>query len=336
MLLFLNSKIQKSDILFNFDTIDHFTENIADETRNIFWLNFLAFESDGNFFKSTEVIKDVSKFHFQKVLSAFTDVNWDFKEMNFVDWNSVMTEYGKLGRLNFNSIYGLIPIRKDKEKKNKALNLFKAVLENRKVRKAQLFNYYSELMLCHYYERYNSYTNVNKSSKDYFSKSIRDSTFKYLAFFQVLKKLNLTDMEDTATNHEDTVNKYDKAIQDFFNKMDLNQDQQAMFYLGRMLNSVEYIQIKKKIKKTVINLVNFNGLDRDAIERLRNDLMNKAKQHSQMGKVVFTNGKFGELFNYNSWKMAPTEALFFLLTGYSFGTNNKEVEEREKIESETE
>lgn len=335
---------KKSDILFNFDSLDHLTENIEDETKNVFWLSFLAFESDGNFFKSTEIIKDVSKFHFQKVLSAFTDVHWDFKEVNFVDWNSVMTEYGKPGRLfNFNSVYGLIPIRKDKEKKNKSLDLFKAVLENRKVRKAQLFTYFSELMLCHFYERYNSYTNVhdysqkgNRNRHDYFSWAVRDSVFKYLGFFQVLKKLNLIDMEDSATNHNETVNKYDIAIQDFFTKMDLNQDQQAMFYLGRMLNAVEYIQIKKKIKKTVINLVNFNGLDRDDIERLRNDLINKARQHSQMGKVVFTNGKFSEEFDYNNWKMEQTEALFFLLSGYSFGTNKKEEEEREIIESEIE
>jgi len=334
----------KADLAFGLKTLNELefiVKNIEDESDEIFWLNFVAFESDGNFFKSTEIIKDVSKFHFRKVINAFSDVHWDFKKEQFLDWESIMTDYDFEKRekfhssLNFYTIYRLIPIRKEKEKKNKALELFKTILENRYISKNILFNYFSELILCHYFERYNSYTNVNKSSKDYFGKSVRDSVFKYLAFFQVLKNLKLIDMEETTTQQqEESLNQYETAIQDFFAKMQLNQDQKAMFYLGRMLNAVEYLQVQKNIKKTVINLVNFNGLDKDDIERLRNDLMNKARQHGQMGKVIFTNGKFSELFDYNNWKMPSTEALFFLLTGYSFGTNIKEAEEREKIEAE--
>jgi CRISPR-associated protein Csh1 len=334
--LALSNIKQKSDLLFSFDVLENFSENIEDEVNNTFWLNFIAFESDGNFFKTTELIKDVSKFHFQKVIKAFFKVHWDFKEAKFVDWNYIMTDYGKAGRFfNFNSVYTLIPLRKDKEKKNKALALFKSILENRTVNRKILFDYFAELILCYYYERHNSYTNVSKSSKDYFGISVKKSVFKYLAFIQVLKKLNLIDMEEVTTpKQEETLNQYDKSIQDFFSKMQLNQQQQAMFFLGRMLNAVEYMQVQKKIKKTVINLVNFNGLDKDDIERLRNDLINKARQHSQMGKVIFTNGKFGELFDYNGWQMQANEALFFLLTGYSFGINIKEAVEREKVELE--
>lgn len=329
---------KKSDLIFNFDSLENMAKDLEEETENIYWINFIAFESDGNFFKSTEIIKDVSKFHFQNVINAFRDVHWNFKEEQFVDWNSVMTEFGTTGRLfNFNSVYNLIPLRKDKEKKNKVLDLFKTILENRRIEKSILFDYFSELILCYYFERYNSYTNIPKSSKDYFGKSVRDSIFKYTAFFQVLKNLKLIDMEEVnTTQQEESANKYDKAIQDFFTKMQLNQEQQAMFYLGRMLNAVEWIQIQKKIKKTVINLVNFNGMDRDDIERLRNDLINKARQHSQMGKVIFTNRRFGDLFDYNNWKMQPTESLFFLLTGYSFGSSNKEEEVRQVVEAEEE
>lgn len=332
----LSSIKKKSDILFNFDILENMVKDYKDETDEIFWINFLAFESDGNFFKSTENIKDVSQFHFQKIIETFTDIHWQLKDADFLDWNNVMSDYGKSGRyFNFNTIYNIIPLRKDKEKKNKALDLFKSVLENRGIKKSLLFDSFKELMLCHYFERYNSYTNIPKSSKDYFGKSIRNSVFKYLAFIQVLKNLKLIAMEELKDQlTEESQNKYDKAIQDFFIKMQLTQEQQAMFYLGRMVNTVEWIQIKKKIKKTVIHLVNFNGVAKDDIERLRNDLINKARQHSQVGKVVFTNGRFSELFNYNKWEMPPNEALFFLLTGYSFGTNKIEEEQRQNLELE--
>lgn len=330
----LNKIRIKSELLFGFEDLDFFVENISDEVDDIFWLNFLAYESDGNFFKSTELIKDVSIFHFQKVIKEFWKTHNEFLKVKGFDWNTIITEYGVSKYFNLNSVYSLIPLRKDKEKKNKALSLFKSILENRKIEKETLFAYYCELILCHYYERYRSYTNVHKSSGDYLYFSIRNSTFKYLAFIEVLKKLNIIDMnEDNKMTNEELGNKYDQAIHDFFVKMNFNQNQRAMFYLGRMLNAVEFIQKEKK--KTVIQKVNFQGMDIDDIQRLRISLVDKAKQYSKIGKVVFTDRKFGELFDYNNWKMNPMnpqEAVFFLLTGYSFGISSNEAETLEKIE----
>ncbi|MEX2410534.1 MAG: TM1802 family CRISPR-associated protein [Candidatus Paceibacterota bacterium] len=328
---------RKSDMLFSFDTLDHVAQDIADETYWVYWINFIAFESNGNFFKSTETIKDVSKFHFQNVLKAFYDVHKELKEFDSFDWEDILLEYGKRWRFNFNSVYNLIPLRKDKERKNKALDLFKAILEKRPVEKQMLFGFFKELILCHYYERYNSYTNVPKSNKDFLKRSIKVSVIKYLAFIKVLRNLKLINMEEhNETKDQEGLNLYEKSIQEFFEKMNFSQPQKAMFYLGRMLNSVEWIQVQKKIKKTVINLVNFNGLEKDDIQRLRNDLINKARQHSKMGKVIFTDGKFSELFDYNNWHMSRNEALFFLLSGYSYGTKGADAEQRETIEKEIE
>lgn len=138
--------------------------------------------------------------------------------------------------------------------------------------------------------------------------------------------------EPVIKTEEQSSNKYDKAISDFFNEMTLTQEQKAMFYLGRMLNSVEYIQKGKN--KTVIQKVNFNGMDKDDIQRLRIGLIEKAKQYSSIGKVIFTDNKFGEHFNFNQWKLNPKEAVFFLLTGYSFGVGLKDAETLEEKETE--
>ena len=138
--------------------------------------------------------------------------------------------------------------------------------------------------------------------------------------------------EDNNLTNEELGNKYDQAIHDFFVKMNFNQNQRAMFYLGRMLKTVEFIQKEKK--KTVIQKVNFQGMDIDDIKRLRISLIDKAKQYNKIGKVVFTDRKFGELFNFNNWQMNPQEAVFFLLTGYSFGISTNEAETLEEIEEE--
>jgi CRISPR-associated protein Csh1 len=324
---------RNSNLLFNLKKISEYSVNIGEwlnKEDEIFWINFIAFESDGNFFKSTEVIKDVSNFHFDKLIENFYKIDKQFRESDFVNWETVMKRYGEPRFFNFNSLYEVIPIRKDKEKKNKALELFKTILENRKVEPKFIYDYFTELILCHHYKRYASYTNVQEFGKDFFYFAVRDSVFKYLAFFQLLKKLKLIDMDET-TPQENIDNRYDQAEKDFFTQMGYKKEQRAMFYLGRMLNSVEYLQKDKN--KTVIQKVNFNGMDKDSIQRLRIDLIEKAKQYNSMNKVVFTDQKFGNEFDFNNWSLNPQEATFFMLTGYSFGAGkkieNKETEEEQ-------
>jgi len=333
--LFLDGIKKKTDILFSFKTLDNIRIDLEDNTENPYWLNFLAFESDGKFFKSIELIKDVSQFHFSKIIDAFDDTNDEFKQYkNFTDWESVMTEYKERRRLNFNSIFALIPVRKDKEKKNVALNLFKSILENRKVEKSKLFKHFTELILCHYFERYRSYTNIIPSTKEYFGKTVRDSVFKYLAFFQFLRRLNLIDMEPEEQKFEPVESsgeQYAQIIQNFFQTMAYNQNQKAMFYLGRMLNTVAYIQKDKK--KTVIEKVDFNGMNRDKIVRLRLGLFEKAKQYRKSFRIVFSDTLFAENFDFENWNMDPNEAVFFLLTGFSFGAKKKEGTPEDKTET---
>ena len=208
--------------------LEDFSENVQVEIdEEIFWINFIAFESDGKFFKSTEIIKDVSSFYFSKLLKTFSEIDWQLREASFVDWNNVMMEYDYetkkrvSSNFNFNSLFKIIPLRKDKEKKNKALELFKSILENRKFNKSVLYDYFVELILCHYYERYRSYTSVKdysqngkKPKQDYLQWAIRDSVFKYHAFIQFLKKLNLIDMEETAINspEDKSQNRYSRIL----------------------------------------------------------------------------------------------------------------------------
>lgn len=317
----------KSQLLFGVEDLANLQEDIRDEWEGIFWLNFVAFESDGNFFKVLHQIKDVSKFHFEKVLQTFLEVHQDFLDKKtFFNWEQISKNYGK-SYFNLNSVYGLIPIREGKESKNKALFLMKQILEGRKIDKAMLYAYFSELMLCHYYKRQRSYKNIRDYGENGLTFAIRDSVFKYLALFKVLKKLNLIDtkMEEEKLDFqpaEEAVNDFDKRTEAFFSEMNYHSDQKAMFYLGRMLNNVVYLQKDKN--KTVIDKLNFNGMDKGDIVRLRKDLYEKAKQYGKVQRVVFPDGQFSQHFDFNRWDMSPQEAIFFILTGYSFGIVKKE------------
>lgn len=338
LLTALEETYKKSELLFQQKGFEYALVGIRDATdeEKIYWINFLAFESDGNSFKTINLIKDVSKIHFDIVLQIFRTVDRQFKSMPFaVDWQDILSDRqnkeGKEFSFNLQTVYQIIPQRKDKEKKNEALTIFKAILEKRQVDEQNLFKRFTELVLCHKFGRYEAYKNVKRFGDDHFDFAVRDAVFKYLAFLTVLKKLkqsnnmeenNQQDTDEVISIEETTtIDEYQQKIEAFFTRMDYKDYQKALFYLGRMLSSVVYIQKEKK--KTVLDKLNFNGMDKDAIQRLRSSMIEKALQYKEFTKVIFNDARFNDFFDYNAWKVNPHEALFFILNGYSFGIKTK-------------
>jgi CRISPR-associated protein Csh1 len=318
----------KSDLLFQYRPFEEMVNDIEDEVDETpYWITFLGFESDGNFFKTVNIIKDVSRTHFQNLILTFRRTNKLFKDIVGINWDTIMSA-GEGNPLEFNlyTVYTLIPLRKDKEKKNVALALFKQILEKRPLEKEKLFGYFKELILCHKFERYKSYTNIYEGNP--FDFAIRNAVFQYLALFQVLKQFNLIkNMEETNDQNQETeeplvpLSDYQKKVEDFFIKMGYSDSQKALFYLGRILNTVAYEQYRKGYQsKPVLNKLNFNGMDRDDISRLRRDLTEKTQQFKlhKFTEPIFN--KFTPLFDYNNWGLKPDEALFFILSGYSFNS----------------
>ncbi len=319
-------------------------QNVIRPMKNsfpLFWLTFLSFDTDGGkTFKATNTIKDVNSIHFLTIMKAFMHVNKIFHEQGGINW--------KVTHFNFYTLYSVIPVRAIKKGdlkrplgKNLALALFKIILENRKIDSSLIFNAFKEAILCHWFGRHKSYFNIYQFEK--FDKACSETVFKYLAFIQFLKKLNLIkDMENTQIHDEDTpsvvaassneeskkkitAQEIQAKIDAFFLRMNYSNPQQAMFYLGRILDAVARKQAEKSHEsKPVLNKINFNGLDVNAIKRLKGDLFEKTLQYREIHdncKPLF--GRFDNLFEYNhadskSWSMKPEESLFYLLSGYSF------------------
>lgn len=319
----LKSILSDTDLLFNsskFEALDTFLgKRTQDDT---YWLNFLAIDSNGNYFKAGNLIKDVSQFHFitltrtlsesGKLLSAWLGTKYPF---------------------NLNSMYRLIPVRKDNQNINQALILFGAVLEQRKVELEKLYTHFTELILCHWYERYKSFTNV-RSKYENFDYAAKDAVYGYMAFIYSLKQLNLIKNLSVMDKEKPTVD-IARDLEAFFDAMQYTHAQKALFYLGQALTQVGLAQEKKGNKKTVLNKVNFNGMDKRSIYRLSTDLFEKGTQYNQdnnkplLEKIKWNLAKFNRGFDFNTWNMNPQEALFFLLSGYTFNIKSKPKNEAE-------
>jgi CRISPR-associated protein Csh1 len=331
-LLFQMTRKQIGGLLFDLD-------NMSNE--GVYWLTFLGFESDGNYFKSINRIEDVSKTHFEKVFEFLEKVETEMSETEGVQWENVMT-YGKEQNrffFNFYTIYNLIPVKNGK--RNDVLILFKAILEQRPVFRKNLFEHFIELVKCHWFQR-KSADNVKPIDKKNFDFATRDAVFQYHAFFQFLKKIKLLDMDDKTPVSAATLDEKNASISAFFERMAFTDDQRSVFYLGRILNNVGYAQHKKgHPSKPILGKVNFNGMESVALKRLYADLFEKCKQYDILRSNEGNFSKFTDLFKdevKDKWdkRMKPDETLFYLLSGYSFRTSKESTEGLEGPETTTE
>ncbi len=317
----------KNDLLFNKNLVDKLNTSIKDEANDKpYWLNYLAIDSDGKSFKTSNLIKDVSKPYLIKIIKTIDEVNtsfgYQFKKELF----------------NFYKLYQYIPVRENTKKKkdrkyNIALDLYSRIFQQRPIEKSQIYQLFNQYIKCQKSGQFdskkyhNSYSNIYQNSS--FDFSIKNAVTMYSAFFMLLDKLKLLKSDNIMENTTNTMKnkersqKINEEIEAFFNKMKYTESQKALFYLGRVLNNIAYAQYRKgHASKPIMNKVNYNGMDRDDIRRLRIDLEEKANQYDILEKTHFSFSKFTAFFNYNEWKLDPEEAVFFLLAGYSFFISN--------------
>lgn len=286
--------------------------------RDLTWITFLAIESDGNFFKSLNLIQEVQHSFLILIDEQLVAIDTLMRETPGTRWARVCGDFA----FNLRSVYSLIPVRKDKEKVNKALIFFKNILERRPVERKVVFDYFTELLLCHRYGRYPAYKNVREHKEpDY---AISEATIQYQALLLLLTRLNLMTMTEAQEGAEVLPQKKDymKDMQEFMQRMGYTDPAcMALFYLGRALNVVAYQQAQKShSKKPILNKVDFNGMDWAKLCRLNTDLREKTQQYGLHKKMEPLLGRFYQYMppSATQYALSPQEGLFYLFAGYSY------------------
>lgn len=291
----------------------------------IFWVNYIAYESDGNSFKIINHIKDVNSVYLKEVIDVFSRTQVAFSRY--------------LGNYDFNlqSIYRLVPVREGKkEKKNEVLLLFKDILEQRNVDIRRLYRHFVSLMNCHRRGQFadkgshRAFPNIRKF--DTFEYAAKDSVFKYLAFFSSLKRLNLTTMQNNRDSVVEQLQRQypNKDIDEFLSLKNSNRNQIALFSLGRAVNAVAYAQERKgHSSRPILNKLNYNGMDVQEVMNLSRALMEKGTQYREVktkkGKTYQVRMRvedyldlFNKYLDTESWKLSREETVFHIISGYVF------------------
>ncbi len=122
-------------------------------------------------------------------------------------------------------------------------------------------------------------------------------------------------------------NTFNNEKEKFLNGQGFNEQQQALFFLGNLVNQVGYAQFKAGHKhKPILAKINYQGMSKNDIKRLFLEVFEKLVQYRLLYQNVENdNSKFKELFdrNFNNWQLNDEENVFFLLSGYAYNMSTE-------------
>jgi len=294
-------------------------------TQDSFILNFLFAEKSQSAFKIYQLIQDVPPSRLDKILETAADVQELGK--NSIGEN---TWYLSLGK-----IYYLFSIGKTKNKKTKFIlsfynSLFSFIPIDYQVLIKEFVKRIWEIRFSVGAKEYNDID---------FSNTILLQNFLlcYLRKLSLLKGGEI--MND---NNEEFVNVLEirDDVKNFLKEAKYSEDMISLFLLGQLIGEVGKKQYDKgDKKKSILNKINFQGMDVNKLIRLFNDVYEKMKQYKVLSaETEKIYGISKELFDKNkiNWKLTPQENVFYILSGYSFTTykaiisgKQKNIEEKE-------
>lgn len=328
--------LKSNELLFRLSEVEELSGTIEYQDIKTFWINYIAFESDGNSFKIMNHIKDVNSHYVLKLIRVCAETEAQF--------HGLISKYG----FNLRAIYNLVPVREQKAKKNEALVLFKDILEQHSVDLNSLYKHFVTLIKCHWGGQFNdrkhrTYGNIYKETT--FDYAAKNAVYNYLALIYTLKNLNLIEMQTNLDNQQ-VVNqireKYpNKEIDEFLSLKTCSRNMISLFCLGRAVNVIGFAQELKGHKtRPILNKLNFNGMGLDDVENLSRELVNKGNQYqevkSQKGiyparkKVEEYLDLFHKYLDSSNWGLSNNETVFHLIAGYVFRPSKKEQNSEEE------
>ncbi len=303
-----------------------------EEDRELYWLHFIGYQSDGQSFKILNHVQDVPNFRVQLLIATCRNVS---KWLNIVS--------SPAAHFNLYALYRLIPVNTDAPQ-NEALEILSAILEGRPLSPQYFYERCCKLLSIHRSPlQYAAYPNVEQFSTA-FDFAAHHTVMGYAAIMQFLTTLHLIPegfaMDTTAVealepkrNNQDLTPK--ERGEEFEKRMNaslegLVQDKhRAFFYVGRMLDVVASAQYAQgHTNKPILNKMNFTGMNLAQIRTLIGELWEKAQQYSRIKDSaermrIVTDKAKSALVCLESTPFTPQEAVMYIMMGYSFGASGR-------------
>ena len=317
----------KIDMAFNENRFEEFILAIRASSENdeidlSFSLDFLSYETDGNYFKVINHIHDVSAFYFSRLTETIAYCYLKYEQ-------AIKGSFNK--GFGLGSIYKLIPIKYKKDgslsdTKNKALLFYSQVLGQEKIEKNIIFSYFCEAMYHLYMNQQSVYKNLMYYKEDSFDFAIKDYFYRYLVLIRSLEKLNLVNKEVRIMEKDNNEAELSNDIERFLSENKFSTQQMALFYLGLLVNQVAFSQRGQgHLKKPILKKISYQGMSLNDLKRLYVDVFEKLVQYNALYPNVEKHNTLCKHYfdrSDNLWELSEFENVFYLLSGYAYKVAN--------------
>lgn len=314
-LIYSTSSVIALDSLRRFQNeLEKFREYEAN--KNNFILNYLIYHHPpgSNEFKILKLIKDVPPSRLDFIRRIEEDI-----------FNLVHNKYE--GNNNFNTylekIWYSIPIKKEKKGSysgvSRYLDLIGDIFSNTNLDYNFLINQFTEVIRIIKFERegYNIWINEDFNTK------ILQLNFQLLFF----KKLGIMRGSNMSETNKITISgieyMFPKEILEYWKDMEIYEDncKKALFMLGYLIGEIGYVQSDSgHKKKPILNKINFQGMGKEKIIRLIDDVLEKLRQYDilQYNETTYSTLKLIVDRYIAKWNLSNQENVFYTLSGYAF------------------
>lgn len=276
-----------------------------------FLINLVFYRQSQKAVKIQRMIQDINPSRFVTIVRALEAVN-----------TKIQTWF-KLERprfLTLEVIYYLVPIREDSKTKDvvqyrNLLNLYDAILTEKKISEKYLIQQFVNAIRVLYYEK-EGY-NIKADPKDRLK--LEFMGIRQMTMIQFLRKVGCLEGGDGMNVEKLPVS---EEIKEYLLEGKFTEEQAALFFLGVVIGQIGSEQYKQTETKPILKKVNMNGMDEKKIIKLGDAVQAKLIQEKMYGNSEIYYAQFLELFikNRENWSLSKAENVFYLMSGYQFLT----------------
>ncbi|AGB03160.1 TIGR02556 family CRISPR-associated protein [Methanoregula formicica] len=305
-----NNAVSNLTVLHIFEKELKNFRDFEENEKNNFVINYLFYRSEqGRDFKILRLIKDVPPSRLDTILDIQQKIALKIDK-------GYPVQQGFL-KISLKSLYYTIPIRignKDRTYSTKFLDIIDAVFASRSIDYSLLIDQYTELLRIIFHNR----GGYNVSSESHLWRKVLQQNFA-LVFFRELNLLRGFTMEKVSD-----IGSVPVEINKFWSDIGVYDDpRKTLFLLGYLIGGIGNKQWKAGHKnKPILNKINFEGMNVQAIIRLTNEVFEKLVQYKILKlheSLFYEYKKMIDIYS-QSWNLSNQENVFYILSGYSFAT----------------
>jgi CRISPR-associated protein Csh1 len=227
--------------------------------------------------------------------------------------------------LSLGRIFYLFPIRRqgNQAQTGPFLEFLDTLLTGRPLRAKLLIPEFLETACVHYFERYGAYVqNSPGQDRQVVDRALTVFLLQSQLLLLYLKELGqLESLSQGGELMEIEREALDEKLQAYFQELNLDRGQQALFLLGYLIGQIGSTREQRGSSKPILNKVHFQGMDQGKVMRLANEVYEKLRQYkiADYNEAVYAAMK-ALLDREQTALNSSQENTYWLLSGYAYAT----------------